>query len=98
MAVDWSPELNGDTPETRAATTLEFYRAYREAVFLLKELGDTANATKYEARAEEIRKATQQYLLDGKTEILGYDLIYLSDVLRALGQEVGPWNRLPPRQ
>ena len=37
-------------------------------------------------------------LLDGKTEILGYDLIYLSDVLRALGQEVGPWNRLPPRQ
>jgi hypothetical protein len=37
-------------------------------------------------------------LLDGKTDILGYDLIYLSDVLRAIGQDVGPWNRLPPRQ
>ena len=48
--MDWSPELNGDTPETRRATTLEFYRAYREAAWLLREIGDTANAEKY-ARA-----------------------------------------------
>ena len=40
LYVDWSPELNGDTPETRRATTLEFVRAYREAAFLLREIGD----------------------------------------------------------
>ena len=48
LYVDWSPDLNGDTPETRRATTLEFYRAYREAAFMLRELGDTTNADKYE--------------------------------------------------
>ena len=37
LYVDWSPELNGDTPETRRATTLEFVRAYREAVWLLRD-------------------------------------------------------------
>lgn len=64
LYVDWSPELNGDTPETRRATTLEFYRAYREAVWMLRELGDTANAVKYEARAAEIEAGAQKYLLD----------------------------------
>ena len=57
LYVDWSPELNGDTPETRRATTLEFYRAYREAAWLLRELGDTANAEKYEQRAAAIKTA-----------------------------------------
>ena len=40
LYVDWSPELNGDTPETRRATTLEFYGAYREAASILREIGD----------------------------------------------------------
>ncbi len=64
LYVDWSPELNGDTPETRRATTLEFYRAYREASWMLRELGDNANAEKYEARAAAIKAAAQKYLLD----------------------------------
>ena len=29
--VDWSPELSGDTPESRRATQFEFYAAFREA-------------------------------------------------------------------
>lgn len=29
-------------------------------------------------------------VLDGKTDLLGYHLIWLSDVLRAIGQDVGP--------
>ncbi|HWB33252.1 MAG TPA: alpha-L-rhamnosidase C-terminal domain-containing protein [Acidobacteriaceae bacterium] len=64
LYVDWSPELNGDTPETRKATTLEFYRAYRDAVWMLRELGDTTNADKYQARAEALKTAAQKYLLD----------------------------------
>jgi hypothetical protein len=71
LYVDWSPELNGDTPETRRATTLEFYRAYREAAWMLRELGDTANATKYEVRAAAIEVGAQKYLLDAGTGTFG---------------------------
>ncbi len=71
LYVDWSPELNGDTPETRRATTLEFIRAYREAVWMLRELGDTANAAKYEARVAEIEAGAQKYLLDPTTGTFG---------------------------
>lgn len=71
LYVDWSPELNGDTPETRRATTLEFYRAYREAAWLLSELGDTANASKYEARAAAVKMAANKYLLDPATGTFG---------------------------
>lgn len=71
LYVDWSPELNGDTPETRRATTLEFYRAYKEASWLLGQLGDTANAEKYEARAKVIKDASQKYLLDPATDTFG---------------------------
>ena len=71
LYVDWSPDLNGDTPETRRATTLEFYRAYREAVFMLRELGDEANAAKYEARAAAIKAAAQKYLLDAAPGTFG---------------------------
>ena len=71
LYVDWSPELNGDTPETRRATTLEYYRGYREAVWMLHELGDEANAKKYEARAEALKEAAQRYLLDPQTDSFG---------------------------
>jgi len=71
LYVDWSPELNGDTPETRRATTLEFYRAYREAAWMLGELGDRANADKYEARAALVKAAAEKYLVDAKTGSFG---------------------------
>lgn len=71
LYVDWSPDLNGDTPETRRATTLEFYRAYREAAWLLRELGDTANASKYTERAAQIKAAAEKYLVDPATGAFG---------------------------
>lgn len=71
LYVDWSPELNGDTPETRRATTLEFYHAYREAAWMLREVGDTANAEKYEARAATVKAAAEKYLLDPATGTFG---------------------------
>jgi hypothetical protein len=71
LYVDWSPDLNGDTPETRRATTLEFLRAYTQAVWMLRELGDTANAARYEARAAALKSAAQQYLLDPATGSFG---------------------------
>jgi len=71
LYVDWSPELNGDTPETRRATTLEFYRAYREAAWMLRELSDTTNADKYDTRAALVKSAAGKYLLDPKTGTFG---------------------------
>jgi hypothetical protein len=71
LYVDWSPELNGDTSETRRATTLEFYRAYREGAWLLRELGDTANAEKYDQRATELKAGVEKYLLDTSTGTFG---------------------------
>lgn len=71
LYVDWSPELNGDTPETRRATTLEFYRAYREGAWLLRELGDTANADKYDQRATALKEGAEKYLLDASTGTFG---------------------------
>ncbi len=71
LYVDWSPDLNGDTPETRRATTLEFYRAYHEAAFMLRELGDTANADKYDKRAAQIKAGAENYLLDASTNTFG---------------------------
>jgi hypothetical protein len=69
--VDWSPELNGDTPESRRVTEFEFYRAYRDGAWLLRQVGDTANAAKYEQRAAAIKMACDQYLLDPATGTYG---------------------------
>jgi alpha-L-rhamnosidase len=71
LYVDWSPDLNGDTPETRRATTLEFYRAYRDAAWMLRELGDTTNAEHYDARAAAIKQGAQQFLYDPATGSFG---------------------------
>jgi hypothetical protein len=71
LYVDWSPELNGDTPESRRASEFEFYRAYREGSWLLREVGDTANADKYEQRAAAIKAAADKYLFDPATGTYG---------------------------
>lgn len=71
LYVDWSPELNGDTPESRRATTMEFYAAYRDAAFLLRTLGDNDNAVRYEQRAAQIKAGAQQHLLDPRIGSFG---------------------------
>src|SRR6185312_12468384 len=71
LYVDWSPDLNGDTPESRRASEFEFYRGYREGAWLLREMGDTANADKYEKRAAAIKVAADKYLLDPATGTYG---------------------------
>lgn len=86
--VDWSPDLSGDTPETRRATTIEFYRAYRDAAWLLRELGDTANADKYDARAAATKAAAEQYLLDPATGTFG--LRWQTNAAAVIGGLAGP--------
>jgi alpha-L-rhamnosidase len=62
--VDWSPELSGDTAETRRATQFEFYAAFRDGAYLLRELHDTANADMFEKQAAAMKAAAQKHLLD----------------------------------
>jgi alpha-L-rhamnosidase len=60
--VDWAPEFNKDTPLARAATHLFLIYAMKEAAFLFDEMGDSANAAKYRARAQTLTEAAQKYL------------------------------------
>jgi hypothetical protein len=69
--VDWSPDLNGDTPESRRASDFEFYRGYREGAWLLRQMGDTKNADFYDQRATAIKAAADKYLLDPATGTYG---------------------------
>ncbi len=71
LFVDWSPGLYADTPEARQATQIEYYRAYKEGAYLLRELNDTANADHYEQRADAIRASTNMYLRDANTGTYG---------------------------
>jgi hypothetical protein len=67
LYVDWANGLNGDTPETRKTTTLEYIRAYREGAWLLRQIGDTHNATHFEQRATELSKSDQAGLASDGT-------------------------------
>lgn len=69
--VDWSPELNGDTPETRRATQMEFFAAFREGAWLLHELGDDAEAAHFDALVKEMREAAKMHLADALTGSYG---------------------------
>ena len=60
--VDWSPELNGDDPLARMGTQFEYNAAFRDGVYLLRQLHDTENADKFEKVAEQMKAASQEYL------------------------------------
>jgi alpha-L-rhamnosidase len=59
LFVDWAPGLNGDTPETRLGTAMEYYRAYLAGADLLRQLGDSSDAEHFQQRAEALRKSVQ---------------------------------------
>jgi alpha-L-rhamnosidase len=69
--VDWAEDFSSDTAEARSATHLEFYLAYKEASFLLSEMGDAENAAAYRTQAERLRAAAQKSLLDNATNTFG---------------------------
>jgi hypothetical protein len=62
--VDWSPELNGADAETLRATQMEFYAAFKDGAYLLRQMHDEANAERFEKQAETMKAAAQKYLLD----------------------------------
>lgn len=69
--VDWSPGFDGDTPSARAATQMFYVRAAHDAVFLLREMGDPANAAKYAVWADTLTQAARQNLVNAPTNTYG---------------------------
>ena len=62
--VDWSPDFDGDTPESRMGTHFEFYAGFRDGIYLLRQLHDTQNADAFQKSADQMKAAAQKYLLD----------------------------------
>jgi len=56
---DWVPSLIQHTPQTLATTDLFDIYGVRQAVFLLRALGDNSNAAKYESWADALTQAAR---------------------------------------
>ena len=69
--VDWSPELDHNTEESRRANHFEFQLAFRDGSFLLRELGDITNADRFARRSTDMGNAAQRFLLDPSTGTFG---------------------------
>lgn len=69
--IDWAKDFTTDTPEARRAMELEYLFAYREASWLLHQLGDEAAAAHWSARADQLAAAAQHFLLNPSTQTFG---------------------------
>jgi len=69
--VDWSQGMESDTPEAQRATHFEYYKAFQDGAFLLRAAGETAQAERFEKRAEQLKRAAQKSLLDRTTKTFG---------------------------
>jgi hypothetical protein len=69
--VDWSPDLDQDSLESRRVTLMEFLRAFNEGAWLLEEAGDATAAEKFRQIAEKLRADTLKNSLDPARNIFG---------------------------
>jgi hypothetical protein len=71
LFIDWAPNLNINSPETRAGTQLQYIRAYTAAARLFAWMGDASNSTRYESRARTAITAAQSTLRNPRTGTYG---------------------------
>ncbi len=64
LFVDWSPGLFAFTSQAEEGTELEFVLAFRDAAWLLNQLGDTAAAMRYDSRAGWLAAQARQQFRD----------------------------------
>ncbi len=69
--VDWSPGLSANTPEARRATDFEYVLAYKEAAWLLGQMGDRSAAAQYAARYRNLRDKARMLLMNPVTHTFG---------------------------
>ena len=69
--VDWSPDFIQDSPQSHMAIDLFDIKGIYEAAFLLRAMGDTANADKYASWAKTLTEAARQNYPDAVTATYG---------------------------
>lgn len=69
--VDWSPDLDGDSAESRRVTLMEFLRAFSEGAWLLEQAGDSSASERFQRVAEKLRGDTLKNALDPTRNIFG---------------------------
>jgi len=69
--VDWSPDLDQDSAESRRVTLMQFLRAFNEGAWLLEQAGDATAAEKFRQIAEKLRADTLRNSLDPARNIFG---------------------------
>jgi hypothetical protein len=69
--VDWSPDLDQDSAESRRVTLMQFLRAFNEGAWLLEQASDATSAQKFRQIAEKLRADTLRNSLDPARNIFG---------------------------
>jgi hypothetical protein len=69
--IDWSPDLDSDSPESRRVTVMEMLWAFSEGAWLLEQAGDPTTAQKFQRLAEKLRADTLKNALDPNTNTFG---------------------------
>jgi alpha-L-rhamnosidase len=96
LFTDWAPGLYAYTREATIGTQLQYVRAYTAASALLTELGDTANAAKYESLAHKASAASQAAFRDPDTGTYGptWQLNALATLTLADSKDSAIWNKV----
>jgi hypothetical protein len=68
--IDWSPDLDGDSPESRRVTLMQFFRALNEGAWLLQQTGDSS-AARFQQIAEKLRVDLLKNALDPARNTFG---------------------------
>jgi hypothetical protein len=71
LFVDWAPNFDRDTPDARRAIQFEYLLAFADGAELMTRLQEPALAAKYKARAEQMKRAAEEHLVDPATGTFG---------------------------
>jgi len=64
--VDWAPDMDGDTPQTRMGTQFEYHAAFEDGAWLLRALHDEKNAARMQSEADALKSAAQKSMRDSE--------------------------------
>ena len=69
--IDWSPDLDGDSAESRRVTLMQFLQAFSEGAWLMEQAGNPSAADRFQRIAEKLRVDTLKNSLDPTRNIFG---------------------------
>ena len=99
--VDWSPDLDADSAESRRVTMMEFLRAFSEGAWLLEQTGDTVASEKFRRVAEKLRRDSLENSLDPARNIFGErwqtNAMAVYADLAGAGQRAAIWENILSR-